>query len=387
MLETLEDLGFSSRILPDGSGVLNEARRAKPRLVIMDIIMPGTDGLSLCMKLKPVMREWDAKILVTSGKDRKKEEPRALKAGAAAFLQKPFHISDLRREVDKLIGAPSAEAPKPRAEVGVKIWGCRGPGGTPAAASSFGSRSPCVSIGLSSGEVYILDAGTGIRDCSAMLLATPQVSAATLLLTHYHEAHLEGLRGLGLLDKPGFSLKVMGPLDPDVNVSELCKGLGAKATLSPFIIEEKEYRLSEQVKVGVAYMNHPTTTLGFSFEAAGRKVVYCPDADLAPEGEVEISNNLERLRQFCQGADLLIFDSHFAPEDLAAGRDEGHSSWPAAVRLAKEAGVRGLALFHISTRYPDSKISEMEAAAREALDKAVTTIACEAAKDGLTIAL
>ncbi|MBI4346618.1 MAG: response regulator [Elusimicrobia bacterium] len=387
MLETLEDLGFSARILPDGSRVLAETKRAMPRLIILDIIMPGTDGLTLALKLRPLLREWDGKMIVTSGKDRKKEEPRALKAGAAAFLQKPFHIADLRKVVDGTLGAPYATPPRPAAEVGVRVWGTRGPGTPAAGESAYGTHSPCVSVGLASGEIYILDAGTGIRACSETILASPQVTGATLLLTHYHPAHIEALRGLPLLDKAGFTLRVMGPADPDVNLAELCVGLGAKATVHPFTIEEKNYALSANVRLGAAYMNHPTTTLGYWLEAAGRKIVYCPDAELANEGEVEVTNNMERLRLFSQGADLLLFDSHFAPEDLAAGRDEGHSSWQAAVRLAKEAGVRRLGLFHLSRKYADAQVAAMEAAARQALGKAATSIPCEVAKEGLSIAL
>lgn len=387
MLETLEDLGFSARILPDGFRVIEETKRAMPRLIILDIIMPGADGLSLCVKLRPLLRAWDGKMIVTSGKDRKKEEPRALKAGAMAFLQKPFHIAELRRVVDGTLGAPYATPPRPAAELGIRVWGSRGPGEAPAGESAYGTHSPCISIGLASGEIYILDAGTGIRACSETLLSSTQLTAATLLLTHYHPAHIEGLRGLGFLDKPGFTLRIMGPADPDVNLAELCAGLGARATVNPFVIEEKNYALSANVRLGAAYMNHPTTTLGYWVEAAGRKVVYCPDAELVNEGEVEVTNNMERLRLFCQGADLLLFDCHFAPQDLNAGRDEGHSSWQAAVRLAKEAGVRRLALFHISRKYTDAQIALMEAAARQALGKAATSMPCEVAKEGLSIAL
>lgn len=381
--EALEAFGFSTRILSDGSGVVSEVRRALPRLVIMDIIMPGADGLAICMKLKPVMRAYGGNVVIASGKDRSREEPRARKAGAAAFLQKPFRIAALRAEIDKLLGAPYANPPRAAIEVGVKVWGGRGPGGPPPAGSAFGTLGPSVSFGLASGEVVLLDGGTGIRPCSEALLAS-NVESATLLLTHYHPAHLEGLPGLGLLAKPGFKLRVMGPADPEADLADLCRGLNAQATLAPFLIEEKEYRLSDAVTLGVAYANHPSTTLAFSLQASGRKIVYCPDADLPAEGEVDPGNNLDRMRRFAQGADLLILDAHFAPEDLEAGRGEGHSSWRAAVRLAREAGARKLWLFHVSGRYSDPQVAALESAAKASLAAAGCSIGCEVARDGLS---
>lgn len=384
--ETLGDLGFSARVLPDGSRVIEEAGRAKPRLVIMDVIMPGIDGLSLCMKLQPLLSGWGANVVIASGKDRRREEPRALKAGAAAFLQKPFRLSDLRRELDKLLGPPGISPAAPSTVLAVRYWGTRGPGPKATPASVFGSRGPCVSIGLASGEIYVFDAGTGIRPC-AQALAAAQATSATLLLTHYHASHVEGLKGLALLGKPGFSLRIMGPLDPETNLAEFCGGLGAKATLQPFTLEEKSYRLGNDVRLSAIYTNHPSTTLAFAFETASRKIVYCPDADLPAEGEVEVGNSLERLRGFAQGADLLVFDSHFLPEDVAAGREEGHSSWPAAVRLASAAGVRRLSLFHVSNRYPDAKLIEMDGAAKRALASGPSSIQVGIAKEGQTFEL
>ncbi|MBI4346873.1 MAG: response regulator [Elusimicrobia bacterium] len=387
LAEVVSALGFSSRVLPDGARVLEEARRAKPRLLILDIIMPGTDGLSLCMKLKPDVLGWGGRIAVASGKDRTVEEPRAMKAGAELFLPKPYRVRDVKEALGQLLGsAPAERAPAP-ADLAVKIWGSRGrPVSGALMGSQYGTRTPCVSVGLASGDVYIFDGGSGLLDCGAALVKS-NAPAATLMLTHYHAAHVEGLHACELLQRPGFELRVAGPMDPDTNLSELCQRLGAKAKVSSFFIEEREYRFSDRALMSTTFTNHPTTTLAYSLRLEGRKIVYCPDAELPAEDEVDVGNNFERLRQFAAGADLLLLDAARTPEDKAGPAGKGHSSWEEAVRLASEAGVRRLQLFHAGASYNDAKLAELEAAAKQAASERQSALECGYAKDGAVILL
>ena len=385
--EVVGGMGFSSRLVLEGARAVEEARRSKPRLVVMDIIMPGTDGLALCMKLQPELVSWGGQVLITSGKDRSKEAPRALRAGAAGYLQKPYRVKELRAVLQSLLGgAPAAHAP-PGVQVLVKIWGSRGTGPCPPGSAAYGSRTPCVSAGLASGEIFIMDAGTGIRDCSAALLAHPGSAGATLLLTHYHPAHIEGLEGLPLLAKAGYAVSACGPMDPDTDLGALFKGLSPQAAVKHSFLEEKAYRLSAETTLDVLHTNHPSTTLAFALQTAGKKIVYCPDTELPAEGEVDVGNNVERLRQFAMGADLLLLDSYFSPEDHVQGSGQGHSSWPASLRLAVDAGVRRLCLFHAAARYSDEQLAAIERSVREAAAEEMSSVECMMAKDGLTFEL
>ena len=384
--EVVGGMGFSSRLLLEGARAFEEAKRAQPRLIVLDIIMPGADGLALCMKLKPELAAWGGRVLITSGKDRAKEEQRALRAGASGYLQKPYRVKELRAALEELLGTTRGPQAAPGVQVVVKIWGSRGPGQAPAG-SAYGTRTPCVSAGLASGEIYIMDAGTGIRECSAMLLSGRSSVAVTLLLTHYHPAHIEGLAGLPLLTQAGHAIAACGPMDPDTDLEALFKQPDTRATVKTTCLEEKSYRLTADTTLGVLHTSHPTTTLAFSLQTAGKKIVYCPDADLPAEGEVDVGNNVERLRQFATGADLLVLDAYFLPEDHAQGAGQGHSSWPASLRLAVDAGARRLCLFHAAAHYSDEQLAAAERAVREAAAGEMSSVECMMAKDGLAIEL
>lgn len=377
LAEVLSALGFTSRVLPDGSRVAEEARRATPRLLILDIIMPGSDGLSLCMKLAPEVSAWGGRLVIASGKDRATEEPRAKKAGAELFIPKPYRVKDVKALMQQLLGAPAPAGPKAGIpDLALKIWGSRGEGGL----------TPCVSVGLSSGEVFIFDAGKGLLECGRAL-AQNRAKAATLLLTHYHPAHIEGLRDNAALQQPGFELRVAGPMDPDTSLSGLCRGIGAKAKLSSFLVEEREYRFSDQALMSSTFTNHPTTTLAYSLRLLGRKIVYCPDAELPAEDEVDVGNNFERLRQFAAGADVLFLDAACLPEERGASWAKGHSSWKEAVRLGAEAGARKLCLFHAGAAYTDHVLLAAENAAKEAAAEKLASLECFLAHDGAVVML
>ncbi|MCX5788689.1 MAG: response regulator [Elusimicrobia bacterium] len=386
----LEDLvgslGFSARCLLDPSVVVEELRRARPRLLVLDIVMPGADGLSLCMDLKPLTDALGCRIAVTSGKAREIEEPRAKRAGAAAFLRKPYDNAEIHETLLALLGARPPTRRPAGSDVVVTIWGSRG--GTPASgASAYGVNTPCVSVGLLSGEVLILDAGTGIRDCADSLLKYPGIRRARILLTHYHPRHIEGLRGLPLLSDPGFTLRFGGPRDVDTDLGAMVRDLGAKGPVDCTVLEEQAYDLDPGATLEVMFTNHPTTTLAFAIKAAGQKIVYCPDTELPIGDQYDVGQSVDRLRQFALGADLLILNSHFSPEDHASSPQKGYSSWPAAVRLAVDAGAQRLCLFHAAAAYSDAELAAQEAAAKEAAGNEAIALDCAMAREGTAFKL
>ncbi|MBI4424561.1 MAG: response regulator [Elusimicrobia bacterium] len=381
--------GYVTRHLVDGSHALDEARRAKPRLVVVDIVMPGIDGLRVCQALVPDVSARGGAVVVASGKPRAVEEPRALKAGAVAYLQKPFSVPEVLAVLQPLLGKPDGgRRLLSSSSVRVQIWGSRSAGES---GSAFGTRSCSISVGLRTGELYLLDAGTGLQACAAALMSHP-IETATLLLTHYHPGHVEGLFGLPLVRKPKFVLRVAGPADIGVDLRGFLakafeSGQGPGVAVQAWTLDEGRYELSDNVVLHTLYANHPTTTLAFALTVAGKKIVYCPDSELTKASEVDLSNTFERLRSFALGADLLIHDAHSAPADLPRFRGQGHSSWEEALRLALEAGVRHLSLFHLAASYSDAKASALETAARQKASQERPSLRCDLARDGAMIDL
>lgn len=86
----------------DGFQALELARRTKPDLVVLDVMLPGGDGLAFLERLRadPLLRDIPA-IVLTASPD---YETAALAVGAERFLTKPFDPDELRAAVNDLVG-------------------------------------------------------------------------------------------------------------------------------------------------------------------------------------------------------------------------------------------------------------------------------------------
>ena len=80
-------------------------RRARPDVIVLDINMPGTTGLELCTELKSAPATRDIPIVLLTGSERGAEA--AKKAGANAFVRKPFSPLELLSVAERLAGGLS----------------------------------------------------------------------------------------------------------------------------------------------------------------------------------------------------------------------------------------------------------------------------------------
>src|SRR5215216_4815496 len=102
----------------------------------------------------------------------------------------------------------------------VVIWGCRGSVATPGPDTvRCGGNTSCIEVSLDDGSVFVLDAGTGIRELGAEL-AERKLRRIHLLLTHLHLDHLEGLRFFEPLFDPGTQVDLSGPRSPVLTLKE-----------------------------------------------------------------------------------------------------------------------------------------------------------------------
>src|SRR6266487_4571770 len=96
----------------------------------------------------------------------------------------------------------------------VTIWGCRGSVATPGPETvEYGGNTSCVEVSLADGAVFVLDAGTGIRELGLELLDRG-ARRLHLFLTHLHLDHLEGLRFFAPLWDERVTLDIWGPPSP-----------------------------------------------------------------------------------------------------------------------------------------------------------------------------
>jgi DNA-binding response OmpR family regulator len=74
-----------------------------PELIILDIMMPDTDGLTLVRRLRSSLRFESTPIIVSSAKYLQEDKTAAIESGANAFLSKPFSSKDLRAAIHSVL--------------------------------------------------------------------------------------------------------------------------------------------------------------------------------------------------------------------------------------------------------------------------------------------
>ena len=92
--------GYDVRTAASGTDGLQEARIREPDLVILDILMPGIDGLEVCRRLRAA---GDIPILLLTAKDEIEDRVNGLDSGADDYLVKPFALEELLARVRALL--------------------------------------------------------------------------------------------------------------------------------------------------------------------------------------------------------------------------------------------------------------------------------------------
>lgn len=90
--------GYQVVCASDGEKGLELARSTNPDIILLDVIMPGIDGLEVLRRLRKFS---DVPVIILSAKERISEEVFAL--GANAFMSKPFNPDDLISKVRALL--------------------------------------------------------------------------------------------------------------------------------------------------------------------------------------------------------------------------------------------------------------------------------------------
>jgi len=92
--------GYEIEAVGDGEAALAAAERLAPDLIVLDLNLPGVDGLSVCRRI----RSWSqVPILVLSVREDETDKVSALELGADDYLTKPFGINELLARVRALL--------------------------------------------------------------------------------------------------------------------------------------------------------------------------------------------------------------------------------------------------------------------------------------------
>lgn len=267
----------------------------------------------------------------------------------------------------------------------IRFWGVRGSIASPGPdTAAVGGNTSCVEVVCGKTRI-VLDAGTGLRALGNELLRKGDDLAVTLLLSHYHWDHIQGLPFFLPAYMKQTELTVVGGANGVMNVREALTHQ-MSAPLFPVRLDEIGARLATrevkmgdvfdigEAKVTVAKGNHPGGVMAYRIEHDGKSMVYATDT----EHYACVDPMLKRLSE---GADVLVYDSQYSPDEYKTKVGWGHSTYVEGAELARSAGVGTYVLFHHDPMRNDESVLDLETKARGLFASSV------AAREGMEIDL
>jgi DNA-binding response OmpR family regulator len=101
--------GFEPYTAVDGDQCLARIGELRPDLIILDVMMPGTDGFQVCKALKKDARYAAIPIILLSARGQEHDRERGLCLGAAEFMTKPYAPSELIGRVREILAGTRRE--------------------------------------------------------------------------------------------------------------------------------------------------------------------------------------------------------------------------------------------------------------------------------------
>jgi two-component system response regulator MprA len=114
----LHHMGCTVEVAGDGAAALDLAARRQPDLVLLDLMMPGLDGVEVCRRLRS---GGDVPILMLTARDAVGDRVRGLDAGADDYLVKPFAYEELMARVRALFRRRAPGGPAPLSHAGLVL--------------------------------------------------------------------------------------------------------------------------------------------------------------------------------------------------------------------------------------------------------------------------
>lgn len=294
----------------------------------------------------------------------------------------------------------------------LRFWGVRGSIPSPGRETvRYGGNTPCVEARLSDDHIVIFDAGTGLRGFGDALMATGASVNAILAISHPHWDHIQGFPFFKPAFVAGNELTIIGAQTRNITLRQVIASQMDKVYF-PIQLNELKAKIrfqpvrEESVPVfggtlTSQFLNHPAFALGFRLTYGGRSIVYMTDNEPFDREVARTAKNVDRnivdlfmaqkgdpnqrVFDFARGADILIHDATYTPDEYLQHVGWGHSDYLFALKVASEAGVGKLVLFHHEQTRTDDRIDEIVQKCRKEITQRGYTFDCIAAAEGLEL--
>lgn len=277
----------------------------------------------------------------------------------------------------------------------IKCWGSRG--SIPVSGKeyiNYGGDTTCIEIRTKSDDIIIIDAGTGIRRLGNQLVDEGRFNY-NFIFTHAHWDHIMGFpffkplyfrqSELQMHRCPFHSkfvetvlTKVMSPPTFPVKYSDITARLHYEDACP------LEFEIGS-VTITPIPISHPNGGSGYKFVEDGKSFVFLTDNELGfiHPGGLHYKDYVD----FTSGADLLIHDAEYTPDEYENTKGWGHSVYTEALDLAIEAGVEKFGMFHLNQERTDSDVDEIVDTCRQIISAKGNNLDCFAVSGSITFNL
>jgi phosphoribosyl 1,2-cyclic phosphodiesterase len=254
-----------------------------------------------------------------------------------------------------------------KADLTIRFWGVRGSIACPGPETvRYGGNTSCVEVRCGR-HLLIFDGGSGLRPLGKTLVAGGRPVNLDLFYSHTHLDHIVGLPffapAYSAMNTIRFWAGHLKPVGSDIR--KTLEQMMA-APLFPIPIDILAARLDFRdfsagetltphpgVKLVTAPLNHPDGATGYRVEFGGKAVSYITDT------EHHAGRSDPQVLKLMDHADVAIYDSTYTDEEYPMHRYWGHSTWEEGVRLAEEAKVKQLVIFHHDPSHNDDFMDQV----------------------------
>lgn len=284
----------------------------------------------------------------------------------------------------------------------VKFWGVRGSIPTPGVKYiKYGGNTPCVEVRLPNNQLFIFDAGTGIRELGNVLSKGEERLKTHIFLSHFHWDHIQGLPFFKPSYIEGNEIVILGMDLQEARLDSIISNqmesiyfpvkLQSLSARMRFQILSEGSNLINGIQVDTVYINHPGQAMGYVVTFGKIKICYFTDNELVPAWAAKNfklkydPDTRESILRIIDGADLLIHDAQYTDEEYKTKVGWGHSPLSEVLCLAKEGGVNRLALFHHDPDHFDEQMDIFVANCKENTNGSPHVMECFAAHEGMEL--
>lgn len=112
VIYTLNASGFEAMGFSDGEALFDALSKKKPELIMLDIMLPGEDGLSILKKLRAGSATANIPVIMATAKTTEYDKVIGLDGGADDYLTKPFGMMEMVSRIKAVLRRSASEEPK-----------------------------------------------------------------------------------------------------------------------------------------------------------------------------------------------------------------------------------------------------------------------------------